>query len=117
MSNTLNTPVEALEMAYPLRLTRYGLRRTDGGAGRHRGGEGIVREYELLVSTTVTMLSERRQVPPWGLAGGAPGACGRNTLIHADGTEEPLPSKFTRWFVPGERLRIETPGGGGWGEK
>jgi N-methylhydantoinase B len=117
MSNTLNTPVEALEMAYPLRLTRYGLRRTEGGGGRHRGGEGIIREYELLVPTTVTMLSERREVPPWGLAGGDPGACGRNTLIHADGREEALPSKFTRWFVPGERLRIETPGGGGWGEE
>jgi N-methylhydantoinase B len=117
MSNTLNTPVEALEMAYPLRLTRYGLRRSSGGDGRHRGGEGIIREYELLAPTTVTMLSERRQVPPWGLAGGAPGACGRNTLIHADGREEVLPSKFTRWFAPGERLRIETPGGGGWGEK
>jgi N-methylhydantoinase B len=116
MSNTLNTPVEALEISYPLRLVRYELRRSSGGEGLHRGGEGIVREYELLVAATVTMLSERRSVPPWGLTGGSPGAPGRNTLIHADGREEVLPSKFTRWFAPGERLRIETPGGGGWGE-
>jgi N-methylhydantoinase B len=116
MSNTLNTPVEALEISYPLRLVRYELRRSSGGEGLHRGGEGIVREYELLVAATVTMLSERRSVPPWGLAGGSPGAPGRNTLIHTDGREEMLPSKFTRWFAPGERLRIETPGGGGWGE-
>jgi N-methylhydantoinase B len=116
MSNTLNTPVEALEISYPLRLVRYGLRRASGGDGLHRGGEGIVREYELLVPATVTMLSERRSVPPWGLAGGSPGAPGRNTLIHRDGREEELPSKFTRWFAAGERLRIETPGGGGWGK-
>lgn len=116
MSNTLNTPVEALEMAYPLRLVQYTLRRDSGGQGRHRGGEGIVREYELLAPATVTMLSERRTVAPWGAAGGRPGAMGRNTLIHRDGREEPLSAKFTRWFAPGERLRIETPGGGGWGE-
>jgi N-methylhydantoinase B len=116
MSNTLNTPVEALEMAYPLRLVRYSLRRNSGGQGRHRGGEGIVREYELLTAATVTMLSERRTVPPWGAAGGQPAAPGRNTLIHRDGREEALPSKFTRRFSAGERLRIETPGGGGWGE-
>lgn len=115
MSNTLNTPVEALEMAYPLRLVRYGLRRGSGGQGKHRGGDGLVREYELLAETTVTMLSERRTVAPWGLDGGEAGAPGRNTLIHKDGTEEKLPSKFTRRLQPGQRLRIETPGGGGWG--
>jgi N-methylhydantoinase B len=115
MSNTLNTPVEALEMAYPLRLTRYGLRQQSGGAGHHAGGEGVVREYEILGETTVTMLSERRRLAPWGLAGGAPGQSGRNTLIHRDGREESLPAKFTRTLKPGQRLRIETPGGGGWG--
>ncbi|RME53664.1 MAG: hydantoinase B/oxoprolinase family protein, partial [Caldilineae bacterium] len=115
MSNTLNTPVEALEMAYPLRLVRYGLRRGSGGTGRHRGGDGLVREYELLGDTTVTVLSERRVVGPWGLAGGQNGAPGRNVLIHRDGREEELPSKFTRRLRAGERLRIETPGGGGWG--
>ena len=116
MSNTLNTPVEALEMAYPLRLARYSLRRESGGGGVHRGGEGIVREYEMLTPATVTMLSERRSVPPWGSTGGDPGGVGRNTLVRPDGSEEVLPSKFTRWFSPGEKLRIETPGGGGWGK-
>ena len=115
MSNTLNTPVEALELAYPLRLTRYHLRRGSGGAGKHRGGEGIVREYEILRPTTATILSERRAIAPWGLAGGSPAAPGRNLLIDTDGTEEELSSKVTRRLQPGQRLRIETPGGGGWG--
>lgn len=116
MTNTLNTPIEALEMAFPFRLVRYALRAGSGGAGRQRGGDGIVREYLFSAPATVTMLSERRAVAPWGLAGGAPGAAGRNLLIHADGREEELPSKFTRRLAPGDRLRIETPGGGGWGE-
>ncbi len=115
MSNTLNTPVEALEMAYPLRLTRYHLRQDSGGAGKHRGGEGIVREYEILRPTTATILSERRAIAPWGLAGGASAAPGRNLLIDTDGSEEELSSKVTRRMQPGQRLRIETPGGGGWG--
>jgi len=115
MSNTLNTPVEALEMAYPLRLVRYELRRGSGGTGQHRGGDGLIREYELLGETTVTVLSERRVVGPWGLAGGSPGATGRNTLIHPDGREEELPGKFSRRLAASSRLRIETPGGGGWG--
>ncbi len=116
MSNTLNTPVEALELAYPLRLTRYHLRRNSGGAGKHQGGEGIVREYEILRPTTATILSERRAIAPWGLAGGSPAAPGRNLLIDTDGTEEELSSKVTRRLQPGQRLRIETPGGGGWGK-
>ncbi|MDE0142573.1 MAG: hydantoinase B/oxoprolinase family protein [Caldilineaceae bacterium] len=115
MSNTLNTPVEALEMAYPLRLTRYHLRRGSGGAGTHQGGDGIVREYEILRPTTATILSERRAIAPWGLAGGDPAAPGRNLLIDTDGSEEELSSKVTRRMQPGQRLRIETPGGGGWG--
>ena len=115
MSNTLNTPVEALEMAYPLRLTRYHLRRGSGGDGTHRGGDGIVREYEILRPTTATILSERRAIAPWGLAGGAQASPGRNLLIDTDGSEEELSSKVTRRMQPGQRLRIETPGGGGWG--
>ena len=115
MTNTLNTPVEALEIAFPFRLEAYGLRRGSGGAGEHQGGDGLVREYTLLAPAVVTMQSERRVVAPWGLAGGAPGNCGRNLLFLADGTMEELPSKFTRRLLPGERLRIETPGGGGWG--
>jgi N-methylhydantoinase B len=115
MTNTLNTPIEALEMAFPFRLLRYGLRAASGGQGAHHGGDGVVREYLLLAPATVTMLSERRIVPPWGLAGGDAGAVGRNLLIHADGHTEELPSKFTRYLEAGTRLRVETPGGGGWG--
>ncbi len=117
MTNTLNTPVEALEIAFPFRLERYSLRRGSGGAGRHRGGDGIVREYLLLEPAIVTMQSERRTTAPWGLAGGASGRGGRNVLIHPDGSEEELPSKFTRRLAAGDRLRVETPGGGGWGEQ
>lgn len=115
MTNTLNTPLEALEGTFPLRLVRYAIRPHSGGAGQHRGGDGVVREYLLLAPATVTMLSERRSVPPWGVAGGAPGEVGRNVLIHADGREELLPGKFTRYLPAGVRLRIATPGGGGWG--
>jgi N-methylhydantoinase B len=115
MTNTLNTPIEALEMAFPFRLLRYGLRAGSGGTGAHTGGNGVVREYMFLAPATVTMMSERRAVAPWGLAGGAAGEVGRNVLIHADGREEELPSKFTRYLVTGTRLRVETPGGGGWG--
>ncbi|GIK72070.1 MAG: 5-oxoprolinase [Chloroflexota bacterium] len=117
MTNTLNTPVEALEIVYPFRVRRYGVRTGSGGAGTHHGGDGIVREYELLTSATVTMISERRAVAPWGLAGGEAGQPGRNILIHANGMEEMLPSKFTRRLHTGDRLRVETPGGGGWGKK
>lgn len=117
MTNTLNTPVEALELAFPFRLVRYSLRPGSGGAGLHQGGDGIIREYAILAPATVTMLSERRAVAPWGLAGGEAGRPGRNLLIHADGTVEELPSKFSRRVLPGERLRIETPGGGGWGQR
>jgi len=116
MTNTLNTPVEALEIAFPFRLERYSLRWGSGGVGHHRGGDGIVRQYRLLEPAVVTMQSERRSTAPWGLAGGAPGQCGRNVLIHPDGSEEELPAKFTRRLAAGDRLRIETPGGGGWGE-
>lgn len=115
MSNTLNTPVEALELAFPFRIREYALRKDSAGAGRHRGGEGIVREYEFLTDVTATMLSERRRLQPWGLAGGAPGASGRNTLIQKEGGQQVLPARFTRSFQAGDRLRIETPGGGGWG--
>ncbi len=117
MTNTLNTPVEALEIAFPFRLRRYALRSGSGGPGTHRGGDGIVREYEMLAPATVTMLSERRAVAPWGLAGGAEGDAGRNEIRHADGHTEQLPSKFSRRLMPGDRLRIETPGGGGWGQE
>ena len=115
MTNTLNTPIEALEITFPFRLERYSLRPDSGGSGRFQGGDGIVRQYLLLEPAVVTMQSERRSTAPWGLAGGAPGRCGRNVLIHSDGSEEELPAKFTRRLAAGDRLRVETPGGGGWG--
>ncbi|MXW65202.1 MAG: hydantoinase B/oxoprolinase family protein [Bacteroidetes bacterium SB0662_bin_6] len=117
MSNTLNTPVEALEMTFPFRIETYALRRGSGGAGERRGGDGLIRAYRLLRPATVTVISERRETPPWGLQGGAPGACGRNTLVRPGGGEETLPAKFSRRLEAGDVLRIETPGGGGWGRE
>jgi N-methylhydantoinase B/oxoprolinase/acetone carboxylase alpha subunit len=114
MSNTRNTPIEAIEHVLPVRIQRYGLREGSGGAGRWRGGEGIVREYEALTETDVTVLSDRRIGAPYGAAGGPPGACGRNTLIR-DGVETPLPGKVRLTLRAGDRLRIESPGGGGYG--
>jgi N-methylhydantoinase B len=119
MSNTRNTPAEALEYHYPLRVREYRLRRGSSGAGRHRGGEGLRREIELLAEARVTLLTERRQRGPYGLSGGAPGAPGRNSLA--------LPSPHGRRFCSlpaktafdapaGAIIRIESPGGGGWGE-
>jgi N-methylhydantoinase B len=110
MSNTLNTPVEALELEFPLIVTRYALRRGSGGAGRHRGGDGVVRELEARADMTFSLLTERRRHPPPGAEGGEPGARGRNLL---DGEE--LPAKASGSLRPGQRLRIETPGGGGFG--
>jgi N-methylhydantoinase B len=116
MTNTLNTPVEALERAYPFRVLTYRRRDGSGGDGRHQGGDGLVRVYEVQVPVTVTMLSTRRQTGPWGREGGTQGAPGRNRLIYPDGTEETLPGHFSRRLPAGSRLRIETPGGGGFGE-
>ncbi len=110
MSNTLNTPVEALEQEFPLRVVEYAVRRGSGGAGAHRGGDGVVREVEALAPMTYSLLTERRRHAPPGAAGGAGGARGRNLL---DGAE--LPPKATGELRPGQRLRIETPGGGGYG--
>lgn len=114
MSNTLNTPVEALEYAFPLRLTEYSLRHGSGGNGRHRGGDGLVRAIQFLAPVQVTVTSERRERPSYGLQGGEPGQPGRNSVV-ANGTETKLPGKFTRDLQSGDILRIETPGGGGHG--
>lgn len=114
MTNSLNTPVEALEYAYPFRMVRYGLRRGSGGAGRHRGGDGVVRELEVLGDAQVTLLSDRRSTGPWGLAGGEAGAAGSAT-VRSGGHEQELPGKCTRELRAGSRLRVESPGGGGWG--
>ncbi|MGH8902688.1 MAG: hydantoinase B/oxoprolinase family protein [Egibacteraceae bacterium] len=115
MTNTRNTPAEAMELAYPLRVWRTELRYGSGGAGRHRGGDGVVREVEALAGATLTLVTERRVGRPWGLCGGEDGAPGRNTLIRTDGAEEELAAKGTWSLRRGERVRVETPGGGGWG--
>lgn len=115
MSNTRNTPVEAIEHYLPVRIREYGLRRDSAGAGRFPGGEGLVREYEALCDTDVTVLSERRRERPWGAQGGGPGGAGRNLLVRRDGSEETLGAKVWLRLAPGDRLRIETPGGGGYG--
>ncbi len=114
MTNTLNTPVEALEFAYPLRVLRYEVRRGSGGRGRFRGGDGIRRDLEVLVPARASLLTERRRFRPYGLAGGEPGAPGENVLIR-DGQEIPLPGKGTVELRPGDVLSLRTPGGGGWG--
>jgi N-methylhydantoinase B len=111
MSNTLNTPVEALELEFPLRAVEYGVRRGSGGAGRRRGGDGVVRELEALAEMRFSLITERRRHPTPGAAGGEPGAPGRNLL-----NGEELPGKTSGTLRPGDRLRIETPGGGGHGE-
>jgi N-methylhydantoinase B len=116
MTNTLNTPVEALEYAYPFRVKRYEIRRGSGGLGRTTGGNGIRREMELLYEATVTLLTERRRLAPYGLAQGQPGQLGRNTLIRL-GQEIALPAKTTQTLQANDILCLETPGGGGYGKK
>ncbi|HXG93505.1 MAG TPA: hydantoinase B/oxoprolinase family protein [Blastocatellia bacterium] len=114
MTNSLNTPAEAMEYAYPMRVRRYSIRRGSGGKGKHRGGDGVVREIELLTDARVTILSDRRKTRPYGLAGGEPGAPGRTILITKEGERE-LEAKDSTEARAGDRVRIETPGGGGYG--
>ena len=114
MSNSLNTPIEALEHAIPVRIRHYGLRHGSGGAGMHHGGDGIRRDVEMLVETEVSLLTERRTIAPHGAAGGSDGARGENVLLH-DGKEERLPSKATLRVPAGAVLSIRSPGGGGFG--
>jgi len=111
MTNTLNTPVEALEMHYPLRVTRYALRQGSGGRGGRPGGDGLIREYEFLKPATVSLLTDRRKYPPWGINGGGDGACGENLL-----NGETLPGKLSLSVKAGDKLTIMTPGGGAWGK-
>jgi N-methylhydantoinase B len=115
MTNSLNTPAEALEYAYPLRVTEYSLRKGSGGAGKYRGGDGIVREVELLADSEVTLLADRRSRGPYGLTGGSDGAAGRTEAIHAGGSRETLPGKTSVRLKKGDKVRIESPGGGSWG--
>ena len=115
MTNSLNTPVEALEFAYPLRMKRYGYRSGSGGIGHHCGGDGLVKEFELLCDAEVTLLADRRVGRPYGLAGGEDGATGNASLREGD-DERVLPGKTSARVNRGAVLRLETPGGGGWGE-
>jgi N-methylhydantoinase B len=116
MTNSLNTPAEALEHAYPFRVTRYSLRPGSGGAGKFRGGDGIVREIQVLTDCEVAVLADRRSRGPYGLAGGEAGAPGRTQIIRRDGSVEELPGKASTRLRAGERVRVESPGGGGWGK-
>ncbi|MEW6094327.1 MAG: hydantoinase B/oxoprolinase family protein, partial [Chloroflexota bacterium] len=116
MTNTLNTPVEALEYAYPLRVRRYAIREGSGGEGQFRGGDGILREIEVLTDCQVTLLTERRVHAPYGLAGGGSGVLGENVVIR-DGKEIALPGKGSVDLKAGDVLSIRTPGGGGYGVK
>jgi N-methylhydantoinase B len=115
MTNTKNTPIESLAQHYPFRVVAYTLRRDSGGAGQYRGGNGIVRELEFLEPATVSLIGDRRLTRPWGLNGGGHGATGEDWLIRVSGERVRLPGKVTVDVEPGERLRVLTPGGGGWG--
>ena len=114
MSNTLNTPVEALEYTYPIQVTEYRLRADSGGMGQHRGGSGLVRGIKFLAPARATITSERRRSAPYGLQGGEPGEKGQNSLLQGE-REEQLPGKVQLELKNGDVLRIATPGGGGWG--
>jgi N-methylhydantoinase B len=116
MTNTRNTPIESLETHYPFRVVTTALRRGSGGVGLHPGGDGIIREIEFLTDATLSLMGERRRNRPWGLAGGGAGACGEDWLVTRNGTRERLPSKVTVDVRSGDRIRVLTPGGGGWGE-
>jgi len=114
MTNTLNTPIEALEYAYPLRVIRYEIRTGSGGNGFFKGGDGLIRELEVLDSAQLTLLTERRRFSPYGLAGGENGKTGVNLLIR-NGEQRILPSKGTFELVRTDVVSINTPGGGGFG--
>ena len=116
MTNSLNTPAEAMEYAYPMRVRRYSIRRESGGGGQFRGGNGVVREIELLTDARVTILSDRRKSRPYGLKGGEPGQAGRTTLVTGTG-ESVLAGKDSKQACAGDVIRIETPGGGGYGKE
>jgi N-methylhydantoinase B len=115
MTNTMNTPIEALEIAYPFRIRQYELRPGSGGGGLHPGGDGVLRSYEFLAPATITLISERRRFAPWGLQGGSSAETGTNRIRRAGGEAELLPGKFSMRVNAGDVLEIASPGGGGWG--
>jgi N-methylhydantoinase B len=116
MTNSLNTPAEALEYAYPLRIREYRIRKHSGGKGKYKGGDGAIREIETLAPVSVALLSDRRKLAPFGLEGGGDGERGRAFIIRRDGRREELTSKGSWHLETGDRVRIETPGGGGFGK-
>ncbi|HJR08352.1 MAG TPA: hydantoinase B/oxoprolinase family protein, partial [Pyrinomonadaceae bacterium] len=116
MTNSLNTPVEALEYAYPLRVREYAIRKNSGGRGARRGGDGVVREIETLVHARMALLADRRRRAPYGLAGGDDGRTGRDRIVR-DGRARSIEAKGSWEMKAGDRVRIETPGGGGYGKK
>jgi N-methylhydantoinase B len=115
MTNSLNTPIEALEYAYPFRVRTYSYRKNSGGSGEFRGGDGLIREVELLADAQVTLLGDRRRFQPYGLSGGNGGKVGLTLLIRPDGTSETLPAKCSIYAQKHDLIHLETPGGGGWG--
>ena len=115
MTNSLNTPVEALEYAYPFRVRSYSYRKGSGGRGKFQGGDGIIREIELLADAQVTLLGDRRRFQPYGLSGGDGGQVGLTLLIKPDGSSQRLPAKSSIHARANDLIHIETPGGGGWG--
>src|SRR5258708_4089666 len=117
MTNSWNTPIEAFEHEYPVRVRAYRIRAGSGGRGKHTGGDGIVRELQFLEEVDLTILSDRRTRGPYGLAGGEAGAPGRNEVISAAGAVSDIPAKARVALRKNDALRIETPGGGGWGAK
>jgi N-methylhydantoinase B len=116
MTNTLNTPIEALENSFPVTVARYGFRAGSGGRGEHPGGMGLVRDFRFHAQTEVSILSERRRRRPYGLKRGQPGRRGRNILV-SEGKERELPAKVNLLVKPGDIISIRTPGGGGYGGK
>jgi N-methylhydantoinase B len=117
MTNSLNTPAEALEYAYPLRVREYSIRRGSGGKGKTRGGNGVVREIETLVPARMSLLADRRRRAPYGLQGGGAGQKGSDSIIEREGTSRVISSKGNWEMEAGMRVRIETPGGGGYGQE
>jgi N-methylhydantoinase B len=117
MTNSLNTPAEALEYAYPLRVREYRIRKGSGGKGKHRGGDGVIREIETLVPARVSLLADRRKRGPYGLAGGDDGKPGSAAIIRKGSGARRIGSKGSWELKAGDRVRIETPGGGGFGKK
>jgi N-methylhydantoinase B len=115
MTNSLNTPAEALEYAYPLRVRSYSIRRNSGGSGRHNGGDGVTREIETLAAARMSLLADRREGAPYGLDGGEPGRTGRDSIVRR-GQRIKLAAKGSHELEAGDIVKIETPGGGGFGK-